>query len=115
MLITKIQFLRRKSGFCIAGHICVSLIFVGLSDTEEESCVSGEDEGTQRKRSFQRGWSLTGDEWEEEKEDEDVHDDLGILAVSEDNKTGEKEYLKSTSLTSFFFFLWDTFLLQKNQ
>ena len=95
-------------------HVCVSSIFVGLSDIEEESCVSGEDEGMQRKRSFQRGWSLTGDEWEEEKEDENVHDDLGILAVSEDNKTGKKEYLKSNSLTSFFFPLGYFFTAEKS-
>ena len=37
--------------------------------------------------------SNRGDEWEEEKEYKDVHNDLGALAVSEDDKTGNQEYL----------------------
>ena len=92
--------------------ICVSSLFVGLSDTEgeEESCVSEEDEGTvdsheeaEEEEGLEGVESNRGDEWEEEKEDEDDHDDLEILAVSEEKKTGKQEYFKST-LISFFFF-----------
>ena len=78
------------------------IVSTGLSDTEgeEESCESEEDESTvdsdevaEEEEGPEGVESNRGDEWEEEKEDEDVHDDLGLLAVSEDNKTGKQEYL----------------------
>ena len=57
-------------------------------ESEEDKSTLDSDEVAEKEEGPEGMESNRGDEWEEEREYEDVHDDLGILAVSEDDKTG---------------------------